>query len=142
MQIFKIPPSKPEIIDTIKYNLETIEQEFQMLLETKMFGFQQAVDWLFWTCVEILKVWGDITGLGYNLINILIFILLQTSSHSLFFTLWLSEEQKEEVTMVDHSTWIVFAHLVLFNPNGNGNENELTQWRQMSSIAKANVTNS
>ena len=32
--------------------------------------------------------------------------------------------------MVSHTTWIVFAHLVLFNPNGKGNENELTQWRQ------------
>ena len=94
MQIFKIPPSKPEIIDTIKYNLETIEQKFQMLLEPKMFGFQQAVDWLFWTCVEILKVWGDITGLGYNLINILIFILLQPALIVLFFTLWLSERTK------------------------------------------------
>ena len=31
--------------------------------------------------------------------------------------------------MVSHTTWIVFAHLVLFNPNGNGNENELTQFR-------------
>ena len=32
--------------------------------------------------------------------------------------------------MVSHTTWIVFAHLVLFDPNGIGNENELTQWRQ------------
>ena len=32
--------------------------------------------------------------------------------------------------MVSHTTWIVFAHLILFNPQGNGNENELTQWRQ------------
>ena len=30
--------------------------------------------------------------------------------------------------MVSHTTWIVFAHLVLFNPQGNGNENELKQW--------------
>ena len=32
--------------------------------------------------------------------------------------------------MVSHTTWIVFAHLVLFNPQGNGNENELASWRQ------------
>ena len=32
--------------------------------------------------------------------------------------------------MVSHTTWIVFAHLVLFNPQGNGNENELASWQQ------------
>ena len=32
--------------------------------------------------------------------------------------------------MVSHTTWIVFAHLVLFNPQGHGNENELKQWPQ------------
>ena len=32
--------------------------------------------------------------------------------------------------MVSHTTWIVFAHLVLFNPQGNGNENELASWHQ------------
>ena len=32
--------------------------------------------------------------------------------------------------MVSHTTWIVFAHLVLFNPQGKGNENELKQWPQ------------
>ena len=34
--------------------------------------FQVYVDWLFWVCVDLLKVWGDWTGLGYNLLNILI----------------------------------------------------------------------
>ena len=32
--------------------------------------------------------------------------------------------------MVSSTTWIVFAQLVIFNPQGNGNENELTEFRQ------------
>ena len=41
--------------------------------------------------------------------------------------------------MVSHTTWIVFAHLVLFNPQGNGNENELHLGIKMSSIVWVNV---
>ena len=36
--------------------------------------FQKDVDWLFWACVKILQDWGKWTGLGYNLLNIIIFI--------------------------------------------------------------------
>ena len=43
--------------------------------------------------------------------------------------------------MVSHTTWIVFAHLVLFNPNGNGNENELTQFRSQEFKSQSEVTN-
>ena len=53
--------------------------------------FQVYIDWLFWACVDILKVWGDWTGLGYNLINILIFIFLQPLLILLFFILWRRE---------------------------------------------------
>ena len=34
--------------------------------------FKVYVDWLFWVCVDLLKVWGDWTSLGYNLLNTLI----------------------------------------------------------------------
>ena len=50
--------------------------------------FQVYVDWLFWVCVDLLKVWGDWTGLGYNLLNILIFIILQPLLILVFFILW------------------------------------------------------
>ena len=56
--------------------------------------FQVYVDWLFWVCVDLLKVWGDWTGLGYNLLNILIFILLQPLLISVFFILWRVERRK------------------------------------------------
>ena len=32
--------------------------------------------------------------------------------------------------MVSNSTWIVFAQLIIFNPQGNGDENELTEFKQ------------
>jgi len=42
--------------------------------------------------------------------------------------------------LVGSTTWIVFAHLVLFNPQGNGNENELASWHQneFHSLAQCN----
>ena len=56
--------------------------------------FQVYVDWLFWVCVDLLKVWGDWTGLGYNLLNILIFIILQPLLILVFFILWRVERRK------------------------------------------------
>ena len=38
--------------------------------------FQKDIDRLFWACVRLLQIWGDWTGLGYNLLNIIIFIIL------------------------------------------------------------------
>ena len=32
--------------------------------------------------------------------------------------------------MVSNATWIVFAQLIIFNPQGNGDENELTEFKQ------------
>ena len=50
--------------------------------------FQKDVDWLFWACVKILQDWGRWTGLGYNLLNIIIFIILQPLLILIFFILW------------------------------------------------------
>ena len=38
--------------------------------------------------------------------------------------------------MVSTTAWIVFAQLVIFNPQSNGNENELTEFRQREFNAK------
>ena len=50
--------------------------------------FQKDVDWLFWACVKILQDWGRWTGLGYNLLNIIIFIILQPLLILIFFVLF------------------------------------------------------
>ena len=58
--------------------------------------FQKDVDWLFWACVKILQDWGRWTGLGYNLLNIIIFIILQPLLILLFFVLWRIEVSKRK----------------------------------------------
>ena len=87
----KIPIKKPSLIDSLPNNVIEAEGAINALLETKFFSFMNFIDWVFWWCVDLLHVWGDLTGLGYNLINILIFILLQPSLIVLFFTLWIFE---------------------------------------------------
>ena len=90
----KVPITKPSLIDSLPNNVIEAEEAINNLLEIKFFGFMNFIDLIFWWCVDVLKVWGDLTGLGYNLINILIFILLQPSLILLFFTLWLLERNR------------------------------------------------
>ena len=94
MSIIKIPLRKPDIIDKLTASLSDAEATINVLSSPYSNNFTGTVDWLFWTCVEILKVWGDATGLGYNLLNILIFILLQPALILLFLTLWLLERNR------------------------------------------------
>ena len=37
----------------------------------------EFIDRLFWICVEIIRWFGEITGMGYNLANIVLFVILQ-----------------------------------------------------------------
>ena len=90
----KVPITKPSLIDSLSNNVIEAEEAINNLLEIEFFGFMIFIDLVFWWCVDVLKVWGDLTGLGYNLINILIFILLQPSLILLFFTLWLLERNR------------------------------------------------
>jgi hypothetical protein len=90
----KIPTRKPSVIDTLPNSLSTAEEELNMLLEATFFGFMSLIDMLFWWCVDVLQVWGELTGLGYNLINILIFVLLQPFLILLFFILWFCERTR------------------------------------------------
>jgi hypothetical protein len=41
-------------------------------------------------CVWVLEVIGDVTGMGYELANIVIFVILQPALILLFFCLWIS----------------------------------------------------
>ena len=49
---------------------------------------------LFYICVNILEVIGDVTGMGYFLANIVIFILIQPALIVLFFSLWRMERSR------------------------------------------------
>jgi hypothetical protein len=47
-------------------------------------------------CVLVLEVIGDITGMGYELANIVIFVIIQPSLILLFYLLWLKEKRKNK----------------------------------------------
>jgi len=45
-------------------------------------------------CVDVLVFIGEVTGMGYELANIVIFVILQPSLILLFFILWRKERKK------------------------------------------------
>jgi hypothetical protein len=47
-------------------------------------------------CVYVLEVIGNVTGMGYELANIVIFVILQPGLILLFFTLWRVEKNKHK----------------------------------------------
>jgi len=46
-------------------------------------------------CVWVLEVIGDVTGMGYELANIVIFVILQPTLILLFYVLWRKEKNKK-----------------------------------------------
>ena len=46
-------------------------------------------------CVWVLEVIGNVTGMGYELTNIVIFVILQPALILLFFILWRKEKKKK-----------------------------------------------
>ena len=46
------------------------------------------IDQFFLWCVWVLEVIGEVTGMGYELSNIVIFVILQPGLILLFFILW------------------------------------------------------
>ena len=49
-------------------------------------------DFFYW-CVHVLEVIGDVTGMGYMLANIAIFVFLQPALILLFMYFWLKERR-------------------------------------------------
>ena len=56
----------------------------------------KTVDQIFWKCVEFIEYFGDLTGLGYELTNILLFIVIQPILIITFLFLWLREKKKNK----------------------------------------------
>ncbi|MDA9678953.1 hypothetical protein N9U00_00355 [bacterium] len=54
------------------------------------------IDDFFLLCVWVLEVIGDVTGMGYELANIVIFVILQPALILLFFLLWRREKNKKK----------------------------------------------
>jgi len=47
-------------------------------------------------CVWVLEVIGNVTGMGYELANIVIFVILQPALILLFYILWRREKKKNK----------------------------------------------
>ena len=58
------------------------------MLETLITNF-------FYWCVYVLEVIGDITGMGYMLANIVIFVVIEPLLILLFFYLWVKEKNRK-----------------------------------------------
>ena len=54
----------------------------------------ESINTLFAACVLILEVIGEWTGMGYQLANIVIFIVLQPALILIFLFLWLRERRR------------------------------------------------
>ena len=53
------------------------------------------IDQFFLWCVWVLEVIGEVTGMGYELANIDIFVILQPGLILLFFILWRFEKKRK-----------------------------------------------
>jgi len=51
------------------------------------------IDQFFLWCVWVLEVIGEVTGMGYELANIVIFVILQPGLILLFFILWRKQKK-------------------------------------------------
>ena len=53
------------------------------------------IEQFFLWCVWVLEVIGEVTGMGYELANIVIFVILQPGLILLFFILWRFENNRK-----------------------------------------------
>ena len=56
----------------------------------------KMIDQFFNWCVLVLVAIGNITGMGYELANIVIFVIIQPALILLFFVLWRREKIKNK----------------------------------------------
>ena len=49
-------------------------------------------------CVYVLEVIGKYTGMGYELANIVIFVIIQPALIILFYSLWKKEKRKNKLS--------------------------------------------
>ena len=54
------------------------------------------IEKIFWNCVELIEYIGQITNLGYELTNVIIFVIIQPSLILIFLILWLLEKRKNK----------------------------------------------
>ncbi|MDB9796092.1 hypothetical protein OAB44_01690 [Pelagibacteraceae bacterium] len=66
-------------------------------MEHVMFmGTELMINSFFNWCVKVLELIGSVTGMGYELANIVIFVVLQPALIVLFYMLWRRERKKNK----------------------------------------------
>ena len=55
-------------------------------------------------CVYVLEFIGDFTGMGYELTNIVIFVIIQPTLIILFYLLWIKERNKNKRKNFDNNS--------------------------------------
>jgi hypothetical protein len=59
------------------------------------------IDQFFLRCVWVLEVIGEVTGMGYELANIVIFVILQPALILIFYILWRREKKKNSFSFTN-----------------------------------------
>ena len=54
------------------------------------------IDQFYWKCLDIIEYIGNLSGLGYELTNIFLFVILQPLLIIVFLFLWLKERKKNK----------------------------------------------
>ena len=60
------------------------------------------IDPIFWRCVDAIEYLGNLSGLGYELTNIVLFVIIQPLLILVFLFLWLKERRKNK-NLVSHN---------------------------------------
>ena len=55
-----------------------------------------TIDKIFWECVQIIEYLGNLSGLGYELTNILLFVVIEPLLIIIFLCLWIREKRKNK----------------------------------------------
>ena len=58
--------------------------------------FYNWIERSFWNSIEIIEYIGQVTNLGYELTNVIIFVIIQPSLILIFLILWLLEKRKNK----------------------------------------------
>ena len=60
------------------------------------------IDQIFWRCVDAIEYLGNLSGLGYELTNIILFVIIQPLLILVFLFLWLKERRKNK-NLISHN---------------------------------------
>ena len=60
------------------------------------------IDQIFWRCVDAIEHLGNLSGLGYELTNIILFVIIQPLLILVFLFLWLKERRKNK-NLISHN---------------------------------------